>query len=211
MGWRCRRSSCCRRQLSAQTAKFEDVVRNLRNPDQKIRNSGPGAAAAGRYAEAIVPMAPRRQRSDRRDPARSDRHLRARLPDRAGAGGEEQAAGFVVEAHRRLGWRRHSTPPARGVAEERLRELVDALLTAVDDDRKKVRLEAIYTLAVVAGASVGVLPEPARGSSRRRSLHRDPRGCRPRHRPADGEIGADGLLKAVNDSSAPSTLRRCAR
>src|SRR5215216_3672610 len=42
----------------AQTAKFEDVVRNLRNPDQKIRVSAVRLLREAGYAEAIVPIAP---------------------------------------------------------------------------------------------------------------------------------------------------------
>ena len=40
-------------------------------------------------------------------------------------------------------------------------ELVDALLQAVDDDNKKVRIEAIYTLGVIGSASRVALSEAA--------------------------------------------------
>ena len=53
-------------------------------------------------------------------------------------------------------------------------ELIDALLTAVDDDNKKVRLEAMYTLGVVASASGAALPEPAAARLIKALDHYDP-------------------------------------
>ena len=43
--------------LAQQPARFEDVVRNLRNPDQKIRISAVRLLRETGYAEAIVPLA----------------------------------------------------------------------------------------------------------------------------------------------------------
>ena len=44
--------------LAQQPARFEDVVRNLRNPDPKIRISAVRLLREAGYAEAISPLAP---------------------------------------------------------------------------------------------------------------------------------------------------------
>ena len=42
----------------AQPARFDDVVRNLRNPDPKVRLNAVRLLREARYPEAIVPLAP---------------------------------------------------------------------------------------------------------------------------------------------------------
>ena len=156
------------RHASAQPAKFEDVVRNLRNPDAKIRLSAVRLLREARYTEAIVPMAPLVT-----DPI-DDIQLEAIAPE---------LSFFLVETVPRASgwWRSCSRCDAEGRAPAAFdagplavwpkaapAELIDALLTAVDDEHKKVRLEAIYTLGVVAGASGAPLPDARpRGWSRR--------------------------------------------
>jgi hypothetical protein len=53
-------------------------------------------------------------------------------------------------------------------------ELVDALLTAIDDENRKVRLEAVYTLGVIAAASGAPLPDPAAARLIKALDHYDP-------------------------------------
>ncbi|CAN5747117.1 hypothetical protein BH24ACI4_BH24ACI4_30350 [soil metagenome] len=43
---------------SAQPARFDDVIRNLRNPDPNIRLSAVRLLREAKYPEAIVPIAP---------------------------------------------------------------------------------------------------------------------------------------------------------
>ena len=45
-------------EIEAQQARFDDVVRNLRNPDPKVRLSAIKLLRDAKYPEAIAPMAP---------------------------------------------------------------------------------------------------------------------------------------------------------
>ena len=175
----------------AQPAKFEDVVRNLRNPDQKIRVSAVRLLREAGYAEAIGPMAPLvndpvneiqleaidspswRSSSSSRF-RRNSKWPRGRGPERRPRPCRPSSAGPLAV------WPKPAPP-----------ELIDALLKALDDENKKVRLEAIYTLGVVGGR-VG---RPAAGRGRRaaaqgaRSLRSGgPRRRGPRHRTAAGQV-----------------------
>src|SRR5689334_9937249 len=131
--------------------RFEDVVRNLRNPDAKTRLAAIRLLRDARYPEAITPMAP--LVNDTFDDVQLeaiaaelgfflDQDVRTR-----------KMIGFVIEKR------------ASGIAPSAFdmgpfavwprpvpRELLDSLLQAVDDDNAKVRLEAIYAFGVVARA-----------------------------------------------------------
>ncbi|HET7216901.1 MAG TPA: HEAT repeat domain-containing protein [Vicinamibacterales bacterium] len=188
---------------SAQTPKFEDVVRNLRNPDQKIRVSAVRLLREAGYAEAIVPMAPLVN-----DPVNEiqleaiDSELAFFLVDPVPA---KKRVALVVEV--RSEGRAQAAFDAGPLAvwpRTAPRELVDALLTAVDDEHKKVRLEAIYTLGVVAGAPGTPLPEAAAARLIKALDHYDP-VVRAGAARVIGRVkvtsATDSLLKAVNDSS----------
>lgn len=188
---------------SAQTAKFEDVVRNLRNPDQKIRVSAVRLLREAGYSEAIVPIAPLVN-----DPV-NEIQLEAI---------DAELAFFLVEpvpARKRVALVVEVRSDDRAAAafddgplavwpRSAPRELVDALLTAVDDDDKKVRVEAIYALGVVAGASGAPLPDPAAARLVKALDHYDP-AIRVAAARVCGRVkvraAADALMKAVNDSS----------
>jgi HEAT repeat protein len=43
---------------SSQQLRFDDVIRNLRNPDPKVRVSAVRLLRDAKYPEAIVPLAP---------------------------------------------------------------------------------------------------------------------------------------------------------
>src|SRR6266567_2414637 len=134
---------------SAQPMRFDDVVRNLRNPDPKTRLSAVRLLRDAKYPEAIAPMA-----ALVLDPVDDiqleaiaaelsfflDQDVRSRRM--VGFVVEKRNAAFAQEAFD-LGplvvWPR-AVPP----------ELVTALLQAVDDDNGTVRLDAIYTAGVVA-------------------------------------------------------------
>lgn len=188
---------------SSQPAKFEDVVRNLRNPDPKIRVSAVRLLRESGYSEAIGPMAPlvndpineiQLEAIDSElsfflvEPIRSKKRIALVVELRAG--GRSEAA---FDAGPLAVWPKAAPP-----------ELIDALLTAMDDEHKKVRLEATYTLGVVASAPGKPLPEAAAARLIKALDHYDPviRAAAAR---VIGRLrvasASDGLLKAVNDSS----------
>ena len=175
--------------LAQQPARFEDVVRNLRNPDPKIRISAVRLLREAGYAEAISPLAPVINDAVNEIQLEAiDSELSFFLVEPVPA---KKRVALVVEV------RTEGRAPAAfelgafGVWPKAVpAELVDALLQAVDDENKKVRIEAIYTLGVIGSAS----RVRAVGSSRRppdqgaRPLRSgDSRRDRARHRPAAGQ------------------------
>jgi HEAT repeat protein len=140
---------CASSLLLAQQVRFEDVIRNLRNPDPKTRLASIQLLRESKYPEAIAPLAPLVN-----DPidqiqleaigAELSFFLTQDLPSK-------KRLGYVVEVRN----------PARAAAafemgtlavEPRVAppELVDALLKAIDDEDPKVRVEAIYTAGTIA-------------------------------------------------------------
>ncbi|MEO7790656.1 MAG: HEAT repeat domain-containing protein [Vicinamibacterales bacterium] len=127
---------------------FEDVVRNLRNPDAKARMSAVQRLRESRHVEAAVPVA-----AVITDPVEAIQleaiaaELSFFLVDEVPA---RRRAGLLVEVRSKgqaqpafeLGplvtWSR-SAPP----------EVIDGLLKAVDDEDSRVRTEAIYALGVI--------------------------------------------------------------
>lgn len=190
---------------SGQTAKFEDVVRNLRNPDPKIRVSAVRLLREAGYAEAIGPIAPLvNDQINEIQLEAIDSELSFFLVERVPAKKRvalvievrtEGRASAAFEAGPLAVWPKTAPP-----------ELIDALVTALDDDHKNVRLEAVYTLGVVAGASGTPLPEPAAARLIKALDHYDP-AIRAGAARVIGRLkvtsATDGLMKAVNDSSAP--------
>ena len=174
-GWRCRRSSCCRRQPPHKPRSSRTSSATCAIPIRRSA-SAPCGCCATRLRRGDRADGAARQRSDRRDSARSDRlqcafFLIEPVPAKSVA--------LVVEVRTDgLAAAAFDAGPLAVWPKSAPRELVDALLTAVDDDHKKVRLEAIYTLGVVAGASGAPLPEPAARGSSRRSITTTPRSAR---------------------------------
>jgi HEAT repeat protein len=186
---------------AAQQLRFDDVIRNLRNPDPKVRMNAVQLLRDAKYPEAIAPMA-----ALVLDPLDE-----IQLETIAAELGffldqdvkSKKMIGFVVEKRKSaiaaaafdLGplvvWPR--TVPA---------ELVTALLQAVDDESAKVRLEAAYATGVIARA-----PLAADHVQKLTKMldHYDPAV-----RAAAARViarlkvteASDALLKAVNDSQA---------
>jgi HEAT repeat protein len=190
----------------AQTAKFEDVVRNLRNPDPKIRISAVRLLREAGYAEAIAPMAPLVNDAVNDIQAEAiDAELTFFLvepiqPKKKGlvdlrSGGRGLT---VFEAGPFAVWPKAAPP-----------ELIDALLKAIDDDSKKVRVEAVYTLGVIASASSSPLSDADAARLIKALEHFDP-AVREAAARAIGRLrvksAGDGLLKAVNDGNAEVRL-----
>ena len=186
---------------AAQQLRFDDVVRNLRNPDPQVRMSAIHLLRDAKYPEAVPPIAPLVM-----DPV-DDIQIEAIAAELSFFLEQDvrskKMVGFVVE--------KRSTALARAAFDlgphavwprQVPPELVTALLTAVDDDNKKVRAEAIYAAGVIARA-----PLAAEHVERlRKSLdHYDPAV-----RAATAQVIArlkvaslnEPLLKAVNDSQA---------
>ena len=185
-----------------QQMRFEDVIRNLRNPDAKTRLAAIRLLRDAKYPEAIGPMAP--LVGDAMDDVQLEAigaELSFFLPDQdvrtrkmIGYVIEKRSSGVAPEAFD-LGplavWPRPAPP-----------ELVDSLLRAIDDENPKVRLEAIYAFGIVARPPLGAEQQaalikaldhydPAIRSGAARVIER--------HRFAGT---GDALIKAVNDSHA---------
>lgn len=185
-------------------AKFEDVVRNLRNPDQKVRLSAVKLLRETGYAEAIVPLAPviNDQVNDIQLAA-MDAEMAFYLVEQVP---EKKRVAFVVEV-RSAG----RAPAAFELGPLAVwpkpvpAELVDALLQAVDDENKNVRVEAIYTLGVVGSGGQIKLSDAAVGKLLKALDHYDP-AVRAGAARVVGRLqvpsAGDALLKAVNDSNA---------
>ena len=188
-------------EAAAQQLRFDDVVRNLRNPDPKARLSAVHLLRDAKYPEAIAPMAP--LVLDPIDEIQLETiaaELSFFLEQDVRS---KRMVGFVLEKRKSaiargafdLGphvvWPR-AVPP----------ELVTALLQAVDDDSDKVRLEAIYAAGVIGRAP---LTAEQTGRLTKALDHYDPAvragAARVIARLKVAEAG-EALLKAVNDSQA---------
>jgi HEAT repeat protein len=184
---------------SAQQLRFDDVVRNLRNPDPKTREAAVRLLRDAKYPEAVGPMAPLVL-----DPI-DDIQLEAIAAELGFFIDQDvrtkKMVGFVVE-------KRRSTIAAGAFDLGPLvvwprpvpTELVSSLLQAVEDDNPKVRLEAIYAAGVIARA-------PLTAEQTQRLIkaldHYDPpvrsAAARVIARLKVTEAG-DALIKAINDS-----------
>ncbi|HEY2431044.1 MAG TPA: HEAT repeat domain-containing protein [Vicinamibacterales bacterium] len=186
--------------VAAQQMTFEDVVRNLRNPDPKARLAAIRLLREAKYPEAVAPMAP--LVVDQFDDVQLEAisaELSFFLPDQdvrtkkmVGYVIEKRSSGVALQAFD-LGplavWPRPAPP-----------ELLDALLTAIDDHDSKVRLEAIYAFGIVARPPISTDQQAKliRGLD-----HYDPAirsgVARVIERQKFPGMG-DALIKAVNDS-----------
>src|SRR6476469_6420013 len=140
---------CAPAVLLAQQARFDDVIRNLRNPDPKVRLASVQLLRESKYPEAIGPIAP----------LVNDPIDQIQLEAIA-----TELSFFVTEdvpSKKRLGYIVEVRNPSHAAAAFELGplaveprvpppDLVDALLTAIDDDNPKVRSEAIYTVGTIA-------------------------------------------------------------
>ena len=133
----------------AQQARFDDVVRNLRNPDPDARMTSISLLRESKYLEAIEPLAPLvNDPLDEIQLAAIEAELSFYLVDDVNA---RRRFVFIVEV-RNAG--RAETAFASGPLAVWPRPvpatLMSSLLKAVDDENPKVRVEAIYTLGAIA-------------------------------------------------------------
>jgi HEAT repeat protein len=194
--------ACAAATSNAQQVRFDDVIRNLRNPDPKVRLASVQLLRESKYPEAMAPLAP--LVNDPVDQIQLEAiatelsfFLTQDVPSR-------KRLGYVVEVRNpshaaaafemgTLAVEPRTAPP----------ELLDALLRAVDDDNSKVRSEAIYT--------VGTIGRPPLTESQTALLikaldHYDP-AIRAAAARVSGRLNvsraADALIHAINDSQAP--------
>ena len=189
--------------VAQQPARFEDVVRNLRNPDPKIRISAVRLLRETGYAEAITPLAAvvNDQLNDIQLEA-IDAELSFFLVEPVPA---KKHVALVVEVRTPgLAPAAFELGPLAVWPKAVPAELVDALLQAVDDENKKVRVEAIYTLGVIGSGSHLTLSEAATAKLLKALDHYDA-AVRAGAARVVGRLqvksAGDALLKAVNDSS----------
>jgi HEAT repeat protein len=190
--------------LQAQPLRFDDVVRNLRNPDPKARLVSLQLLRDAGHLEAIAPIAPLvNDPVDQVQLAAIETELSFYTVEAVNA---RKRVAFLVEVRNASTaeavfasgplavWPR-PVPPA----------LVTALLKAVDDENPKVRSDAIYTLGAIATASTPLAREhvPALVAA---LDHYDP-AIRAAAAKVIGRLEvsgvSDALIKAVNDSQEP--------
>ncbi|HTI39277.1 MAG TPA: HEAT repeat domain-containing protein [Vicinamibacterales bacterium] len=187
--------------VGAQTLRFDDVVRNLRNPDAKTRLASVKLLRDAKYPEAIEPLAP--LVNDPVDEIQLEtiaaelsfylgQDVRSR---RMVAFVIEKRQSAVAEAAFQLG-------PAAVWPQPVPRTLVSSLLTAIDDETPRVRSEATYALGVIARPPL----DAAAAQQLVKALdHYDP-AIRAAAALVIGRLNVtaagDELIKAVNDSQA---------
>jgi HEAT repeat protein len=187
--------------VSAQQLRFDDVVRNLRNPDPKARLGAVRLLRDAKYPEAVAPMAP--LVLDPIDEVQLETiaaELSFFLEQDVKS---KRMVAFVIEKRRSaIAQSAFELGPFAVWPRAVPGELVSALLQAVDDENQKVRLEAIYATGVIAKA-----PLAADQAARliKALDHYDPAvragAARVIGRLKVAEAG-DALIKAVNDSKA---------
>jgi HEAT repeat protein len=184
---------------SAQQLRFDDVVRNLRNPDPKTRISAVRLLRDAKYPEAVEPMAPLVL-----DPI-DDIQLETIAAELSffldGDVKPKKMVGFVLERRKSgIGAAAFDLGPLAVWPRPVPAELVTALLQAVDDENAKVRQDAMYATGVIAKAP---LSADQVGRLIKTLDHYDPAiraaAARVIGRLTITEAG-DHLLKAVNDS-----------
>jgi HEAT repeat protein len=184
----------------AQPARFDDVVRNLRNPDAKVRLAAVKLLREAKYPEAIVPLAA--LIADPLDAVQleaiaaelsfflvqdvPERRRRALFIEVRNSGGAQAA---FLQGPLAV-WPR-PVPP----------EVMLALLKAVDDETARVRVEAIYAAATIGKAPLG---SEAEALVIKALDHYDPQvraGAALFAGRAGVAAAADPLIKLVNDSA----------
>jgi HEAT repeat protein len=142
--------TCAAMPRAAEPPKLADVVRNLRNPDAKVRMSALRLLREAQYPDAVGPIAPLvndpvEQIQLEAIQAELSFFLVEKVPERKRVGLllEVRNRGRVAAMFDRgpLAVWPKAAPP----------EVIQELLKAVDDDSGRVRIEAIYAVGIVGG------------------------------------------------------------
>jgi HEAT repeat protein len=186
--------------LQAQQPRFEDVVRNLRNPDAKVRISAVRLLREAQYPEAIVPMAmvvndPIDEIQLEAISAELSFFMVDKVPER-------KRIGFLIELRHKGGaasafdlgplavWPKPAPP-----------ELIHELFRAIDDENERVRLEAMHAIGVIGTTA---FPADAEPKLVKALDHYDP-AIRSAAARVAGRLKVkstgDALIRAVNDSN----------
>jgi HEAT repeat protein len=188
----------------AQQNEFEDVIRNLRNPDAKVRLNAVRMLREAQHSAAAVAVAP--VINDPLDEIQLEAiaaelsfFLIQDLPPR-------RRVGFVVEVRSKgQAVQAFEQGPLATWPQSAPQEVVDALLKTVDDENPRVRGEAIYALGVVARPPLG---QNDADRLMKALDHYDP-AIRAAAARVTGRLevkkAGDTLIKSINDSS--STVR----
>lgn len=187
--------------VEGQQLRFDDVVRNLRNPDPKARLDAVRLLHDAKYPEAIGPMAPLVL-----DPV-DDIQLEAIAAELSFFVDQDiksrRMVGFVLEKRNPLvAWTAFDLGPLALMPRKSPPELVASLLQAIDDGNPRVRVEAMYAVGVVARPPLTA--EETTGLIKALD-HFDP-DVRAAAARVIGRLkiaeAADALVKAINDSHA---------
>lgn len=184
----------------AQPLAFEDVIRNLRNPDPKVRISSVKLLRDANYPEAVVPMArlindPVNEIQLEVIAAELSFFLVEPVPTR------RKVALFVEVRSEEQAARAFQMGPLAAWPKRAPAELIVELLKALDDEHARVRQEAIYTLGVIGADAI----EGEEAQLLIKALdHYDP-AVRAGAARVIGRLRVAGagesLIKAMNDSS----------
>lgn len=185
----------------AQPIRFDDVVRNLRNPDPRIRADALRLLREARHPEAVVPIAA--LITDPVDRIQLDA-IGAELSFfLVGDVSPRKRVAFVLE-RRSVGHAAAAFEAGPIVVLPRSvpAEVIRGLLQAADDEHAKVRIEAIYALGVIARPPLPSEFEPALIKV---LDHYDP-AMRAAAAQVIGRLrvtaAGEALIRAINDSNA---------
>ena len=187
---------------SAQQQRFDDVIRNLRNPDPRVRLAAVQLLRESKYPEAIGPLAALvvDQVDQIQLEAISAELSFFMLED---VRTRKRVAGFLEVRNPGRAAAAFDLGPLAVATRAAPQELVDALLRAVDDENPKVRSEAMYTLGAI---SKGPLTDAQSAQLIKALDHYDP-AIRAAAARVIGRLNVatagEALLKAINDSQPP--------
>ncbi len=185
----------------AQQVRFDDVVRNLRNPDPNIRIDALRLLREARHPEAIVPIA-----ALINDPV-DQIQLEAIATELSFFMAEDvsprKRVGFVLEkrsaGHAAAAF---EAGPLAALPRAVPPDVIRGLLQAADDEQGKVRIEAIYALGVIARPP---FPSEFEAPLIKVLDHFDP-SMRAAAAHVIGRLqvaaAGDALIRAINDSNA---------
>ncbi len=184
-----------------QQLRYDDVVRNLRNPDPEERLAAVRLLRESKHLESIEPIAPLvLDPMDGVQLAAIDTELSFYLVD--DVPGRRRVALIVEVRNAGRAETAFSSGPLAVWPRPVPGSLLTNLLAAVDDENQRVRIEALYTFGAIAPPAAGAYAE----ALIKALDHYDP-AIRAGAARVIGRLkvktAGDALIKAVNDSQQP--------